>query len=488
MDPAKVNPMIIPMRFLTLSLITTLAILLIVSVESRPSAAQGRASASLAEFASKLSKRYDVEVLIDPDLVVVGESIAVDTSRGIDKALDQLTARLPQAAWRQVFRPASGDKVDDAVSLADAARLIDDMAVQSVLVDDVSRRRSVSLEKDLPLKPEILASRQSQEPKTYLVYRTRSAAGEPSQTETRFRNIQQELKSLLQSAPNLGATATESSMLWWTGLAPADLKPLMEKMGAAGSQAWDHVEAGQRDTMIQQFLQTARRAAADIQAAPRDAGRVAAEDHNYRDELQAIAAVIGARFNVKFPVDPAMYLTVRPETPAKTLDLLPAVAKLMAPLAGTQWRRVTVRTRPGNARSEVGGLARFVRFCDRTDYKALAFVDPRTGHAAVLRQLPGATAAPVRDQGSELYLLYAASAADSGQPVAPAERLADLLKRQQQEMLTMNGEQFGRTMEQELRDWQNMGAQDRQSVLSLPMMAGLMAVWMPRQAKERTGQ
>jgi hypothetical protein len=366
--------------------------------------------------------------------------------------------------------------------------MIDSVAVQSLWVEDVVRRRSVSLEKDHALPVATSAAAVSSGAKTYLVYSTKHSGGEGSLSSARFLNAQRELRALLESAPNLRAKATESSMLWWKDMEPTALKSLVGKLGAAGNQVWDHVEAGQRESMIQQFFQTAQQAVAEIQAMHGDTGQSAVSVHNYRGDLERIAAVLGTRFHARIVVDPAMFLTVRPEAPVKSPDLHTAIEKLMTPLAGTQWRRVTIRQRLNDPMLDAARLSRFVRACDLKNDGDITLVSTHSSRADVWRRTLRGEPAPIGDGISTVYLLYAASADDSGVPMPPSERLAGLLARQQQAMLQMDSGQFGSAMEHEVQGWQTLAAPSRQASFSLPMMAGLMAVWMPRQAKERAGK
>lgn len=466
--------------------IAPFAVLAALFLGGSPCRPQAGNLASLADFASKLSRQYHDTVLVDPALTVVGGSIRVDASRGIETALDQLTASIPQSKWRRVIAPDTVYPECDAADLADAARTFESMAAQSILVEDVVRGRTMLLEHDVP-KATVLYTTPLKAAPVYLVYSTRSSTSVKSPRPAQFKNTGREIQAILGAAPDLGAKATEASMLWWRDLDPATARPLIEKLGAAANHAWDELDAGQRDSMVQQFVQTAQRAVAELQAAPRNASQGPAAPHNYRDELEAIATSLGSRFTVPCPVDPAMFLTVQPMRPAEPTELCSVIGRLMTPLPGTSWRRVTLRDKGTQTRLDVRALARFVRYCDRQSEPLLAFVEPSSGTGTVLRRVKTAPNGSA-DASRVLCLLYAASVGDSGAATAPADHLADLIRQEQQMMLTMDSGQLGRAMAQRVQAWQAMDATDRATAMSQPLMAGMMAVWMPRMAKERTGR
>ena len=86
-----------------------------------------------------------------------------------------------------------------------------------------------------------------------------------------------------------------------------------------------------------------------------------------------------------------------------------------------------------------------------------------------------------RDQ--PVYLLYSMTPAAHGG--TPLERFADLQRRQIGLMLQMSPDQMAHSMKQVIRTFQAADDVTRARLMGLPVMAGMMAVWFPQEAKER---
>jgi len=54
-------------------------------------------------------------------------------------------------------------------------------------------------------------------------------------------------------------------------------------------------------------------------------------------------------------------------------------------------------------------------------------------------------------------------------------------------MLAMEGNQIAQVMGQGVQSWQNLDADGRERMMGLPIMAGMMATWLPIRAKELKG-
>ena len=85
-----------------------------------------------------------------------------------------------------------------------------------------------------------------------------------------------------------------------------------------------------------------------------------------------------------------------------------------------------------------------------------------------------------------LHLLYNATPSARGGTLE--ERVADLQRQQIVWMLQMSSEQMAHTMEPVVRSFSAADPETQARLMSLPSMAGLMAVWFPREAKESGGE
>jgi hypothetical protein len=86
-------------------------------------------------------------------------------------------------------------------------------------------------------------------------------------------------------------------------------------------------------------------------------------------------------------------------------------------------------------------------------------------------------------QDQPIYLLYSTTPGAGGGTLLA--RFADLQRRQIGLMLQMSPDQMSHSMDQVIRTFQSADDDTRARLMGLPVMAGMMAVWFPREAKER---
>ena len=118
----------------------------------------------------------------------------------------------------------------------------------------------------------------------------------------------------------------------------------------------------------------------------------------------------------------------------------------------------------------------------------VAVEDPAGRQVSLLRPEPAPERPDATIPGLDkqpVYLIYSAEGgAKSGTP--PEEQYAKLQRAQMQTLVRMTPDQLTGAMENAVEMWQTGDAGQRGRVMALPVIAGMMAVWMPRAAKERS--
>jgi hypothetical protein len=463
------------------------AVLSLLSVASASHGGQRKGPATLSQFGADLSRRYQATVLIDPELSIIGDAVRIDSSAGLEATLDRLTGKLPRSAWRRVYLPRTGPEPSPA-RLAASVRALDGISLQAITIENRVSGREATLLKDVSVRTVEAGELRSGEFRPqpiYLVY-SESSTSDGMSARERFLKEQEELAALTEGSPELQNALTAQSMLWWQRLDPADLRPLMEKVGKSGAQAWDSVDSGQRQEMMNQFFSVAQRAAAadransGTQPVTRRAGV-----QNYANELIRLAAGLARANAAEIIVDPSIFVTIPPRASATGTALEPALTALISPLKGTSWRRVRLQTKAEAAPPNGRALGSVARTLEKMTPRSLIIENSRTGRAVVyIKDQPAVR--PASDAGR--YLIFAEYATQSGTPIDPADAVMALAQKQQAGMLAMDDSQFTSAMTETVQQWQSLDAPGRSRALSLPMMAGMMATWMPRHAKETAGK
>src|ERR1051326_6196078 len=104
--------------------IATIAVLTGCPGSDGPAAGQAQANRTepddaLSRFATSLSRRFDTNVLVDPEIVIIGDSVHLDTSTNIERVLDQFTHQVPNTVWRRVYITEK-NRISGPVALASA--------------------------------------------------------------------------------------------------------------------------------------------------------------------------------------------------------------------------------------------------------------------------------------------------------------------------------------------------------------------------------
>jgi hypothetical protein len=203
---------------------------------------------------------------------------------------------------------------------------------------------------------------------------------------------------------------------------------------------------------------------------------------------RALAAALTDRYGAPFLIDPALLLPASPALPSAELPVDEALAVLLSRLPGAAGRRVYLPVAPEKRRPSAEKLAEAARGLDELAPFSLLIESPAAKRATLyLKDQPAAALSRLTEQGrlsdQPLYLLYSIAPAARG--ATPEEQAADLQRQQIGLLLRMSPEQMAQTAEPVIRAFSGADPETQARLMSLPAMAALMAVWMPRAAKER---
>lgn len=159
-------------------------------------------------------------------------------------------------------------------------------------------------------------------------------------------------------------------------------------------------------------------------------------------------------------------------------DLLPGAAGRRVYLRDVRPKRLPVPDR----------LAAAAREMDELAPSSLLVENVAAGRAALyLKDQPKALLPQLIEQGrlgdSPLYLLYSTTPAARGGSLE--ERVADLQRQQLGMLLRMSAQEMGDVVAAVIQEFSSADPETQARLMGLPAMAGLMAVWLPREAKER---
>jgi hypothetical protein len=203
--------------------------------------------------------------------------------------------------------------------------------------------------------------------------------------------------------------------------------------------------------------------------------------------LKAVTAALADRYAAVFAVDPALFVAVPPETPDADLPIEQALEVLVTPLAGAVWRRIHLpeaQIRELRRAHVVEKLATAVRTLEGLECGDMVLEDAEKRRNTLYRRHAAAAEGEPAEPGTRpVYLLYSTAPAARGHTLG--ERFADLQRQQMALMLQMGPDAMAGAMAHLLQAYEAADSATRTRLLGLPVTAGLMAVWFPREAKER---
>jgi hypothetical protein len=456
-----------------------------------PGASTG-APGPLRQLAERLSRRWEVVVLVDPAVPRMSLREIPADDLPAEQALDLALASHRRIAWRRVLLPSGQGGLPSVEALAAAARAAEQPGMGSLVIEDAQAKQLTAYLKDQPLSPAdkgVPEKPRSKSIPLYLVF-SRVTPPDGDAPAQQFADLQrQQLELPVQPQHRALAMVQVAQLL---GAMPrADMEAFANRTLHAGMPLWESTPPEQRQEMIQQTLQLMKAFDAGIQ---RDAARAAVPSRPVstaparRSDPKALAAAMAERYQVTVLVDPALPMASPVSLPARDAPMEEALAQIAAALPGSAWRRVYLPEAQRKRLPSAAKLATWVRTLERLETGSLALQDPAARHEISYRKdEPAASLTSLRRQGGlaeqPIYLLV--STTPSARGGTPEERLLDLQRQQIGLMLRLSPEQMGQSMARAIRAFPSADAETRSRLLGLPAMAGLMATWMPRAAKER---
>jgi hypothetical protein len=457
----------------------------------------------LQRIAASLAERWKARVLIDPAIAPGARPARLDPDLPIDQALDAAVAPLRRVTWRRLYLPLSpSDTLPPVEALATAARTLEQPEPGSLLLEDPAAQRVTGCLKGLAITPSMEAmARQAKLDRqpVYLIFSTMPSP-EQSTSPSRIADLQRQQMEL-PLPPERQALAMAQMVRLLQAMPPSDRAAFASRTLAAGMRLWDSTPQAQREEMIQQSLQLmqafgappdSRTAGGDggvarppLRSAPEAASPPRTEPPG---DTRSLAAALTTRYGTPFLVDPSLLFSGPAALPAADLPAEKALAALAHRLPGAAGRRVYLPEARQKRLPSPERLAAVVRGLDEMVPFSLLIENPGRERATLyLKDQPSAFLPMLIEQGQlserPLSLLYSRTPAARGDSVE--DRVADLQRQQIGLLLRMSPEELTQAAETVIRSFPTADADTQSRLMGLPAMAGLMAVWLPRETKER---
>lgn len=447
----------------------------------------------LRQVAAALAARWKVEIVVDPTLVPSRSPRIPADDLPIDQALDAALAPLRGVTWRRVHLMLDPkEALPPPETLSAAARALEQPPVGALLIENRLTKRGTLYLKDQPVSTALQAigvhGKPVLEPIT-VIYGT--AAGRDSGTpERQFADLQRQ-QMQMEVPPEQRALAMVQMLQLMQAMPPASREQFAQRTLQAGMRVWESTPPEQRQEMIRQTVQLMHA----FDAAPRGAGNPAGRPAPHPDgpapappQGEKLAAALAARYDGLFLAEPALPLSPPVELPDAALPVDKALQAVTAAQPGIAWRRLSLTEAQLKRMPSTAGLAAAVRTLETLEAGSLLLENPATQRGTLyLKDQPLSTLAPALEAARfaerPVYLLYTTTPAARGGTVL--ERFADLQRQQMGMMLQMGPDQMTRSMEQAIQTFQSGDDATRARLMGLPVIAGMMAVWFPQEAKER---
>jgi hypothetical protein len=441
-----------------------------------------RASTHLTELqriADSLGKRYHATVLVDPAIVLRTAPTAPDKSLTVEKAMEAVTTSVKEVVWRRVYLlPSQTSFASIPAKMAALARALEHSEPRSLVITHPKGPFTAEIRTAAPNNTGANAI------PVYLFYSATAAADGRTIDEV-FADLQkQQWEMMSHMTTDQMTNPMLQAMQMWGNLDKDTLERLATPLMQAGFQVWDKTPPQQRQQMMEQGMQVLM----TVGGGPNGAGGERRMPRNYLQELKAITNALEKRDNVEIFVDPLMFLSIPPKAAVAALDLDASLDAIVKPLKGVEWRKVYLpaSTAPFSALK----LSAKVRALEQQGQPNIILEEPLLQRMTLFTKKPEAPEdlpallAAHQFSAKPVYILY--SAAPGGDGGSPLEaRYADLQRRQMEMLFNMSADQLGQAMEEGARLYQGGDAGSQMRSMSLPIMAGMMAIWFPRAAKER---
>lgn len=457
----------------------------------------------LEQIARDLGDRWQAQVLVDPAIRPSRQPRGT-SAPSLAEALDALAVPMKGVTWRRVC-PASGraSRVQ-AEDLAAEVRMLDRISFSLLGIEHVASGRWSVFAKQRPLGFGARFGSPGARPEgeaVHLLYSTTATAEEGS-LPLRMASLQrQQLATRVSDAAQPLAYARMVQVI--QALPPADREIFARRTVEASLQTWASTPEEQRGQMIQQtfgLLQqlgvvgpgegrpaapSTSRAVVPAPAAP------PAKERRCLAELRAWGTELSRRHGVPIVIDPEIFVAQPPRREVGELPAEQAIAALVNSLPGVAWRRVYL-SEADRARIETPrvaeALAADVRRLELHEGESLEVEQVREQRAtSYVRHRPVTARFAAEKEaagfGKEaVYVVYSTTPSARGETAEA--RFADLQRQQIGLMLQMSPSQMGQAMQQLIDGYGSLDPAAQKRMLGLPLMAGMMAGWLPRQAKE----
>lgn len=443
------------------------------------------ASPTVLEAARQMEARKGAKIVVDPILAERALTGGWDLDTPIAACLERLCGRLRDADWRQVELPGA-EPEPDSEKLAALVRALASQRL-SASIETEQRGRFAALSRRTlgsPGRPEAGAGSQG----IYVLFSTALPADGLTVGE-RFGVRQRELAALAASLPPEQRT---NPMLAWANLVrnhdPATLERAMTPMAAAATRTWEQVDAGERESILSDSMDVMKRfgsgAGGTASAEPEPTARAGGRN------LAPAAKTLSDTHHVTVLVEPAARTRRVPGGSIVAVTADAALDELVRRLPSMAWRRVYLVGDGELGQAQVRDLCDEARFA-RAAMPPWLRVEGDTS-VLVTRLDEGADpvgfAARLAAMGFRAEPVYLVFDRYAGAALDPSARYAALVQQQTEAMMAMNADQLTEAFDQAVQMYRGSQGAARLDVAGLPSMAGMMAIWFPRAAKERASK
>jgi hypothetical protein len=437
--------------------------------------AQSPRSVTVGAVVVSLAAKHEVTIVLDPSLSAGSLPQGFTPETTVTRSLDLLSARVKEANWQRIQLPKNATRAD-AERICAEVRAVVGTTARPFAVEDHSRKRTVIVSG--------LATSDSESKNIYVIF-DRTLPADGLTNSDRFAQMQREMMDLMSGLP---PEQRSNPMTAWVRVLQSSDKSTIETelrpMSDAGMKMWNQASPGQRQDMMRDGMQVMSRYGS---GAPNPSGPSANTKHNYRPQLVDIAGRLSKRFDTQILVEPSLNLGTLRQILGEDENIEAALKALVEPLHGVEWRRVYLTKSVEITRAYVNALAADVRRTTGVRETHLSVSQRDAESSVTIKSVPAMDAPRMSALGlseKPVYLIYSRFAPMEGDALSQYEHL---LASQMRSLMSMNADQLADAMDQAMQSYQNGEAANRLDVMGLPVMAAMMATWMPRAAKEQAG-
>ncbi len=448
------------------------------------------APANLAKYLDVLAQRYQVRIVLDPEIEAPATLVKAEKSVTLTAALTDLTRQMKHAVWQRLSLKREAELPSPA-KLAAAVRALNRLTQAELLVES-SGKKSGALLLSLPRSrtPEAQQEIDLLDPKpVYLLYNTALPADGKTAVERIAESQQQQGKLLAQLPPAQRPNPARLGMQVMQNLMATAREAALHATGEAGLAAWQNTAPDTRDAMIQHFIKTVQ-SGPPLDSAPTaapDAGATAPQNH--LDTLREIAAILAKRYDIRILIDPTLFVPTSPTRPSNEKTLIQALDLLTQSIPDSAWH--AVYQKPPTAASpapSARNLSATMRLLDHMPPALLHLENAASRQSVTLQSDLTTTEFPAKLTAHHFavrptYILYATQE-ETDPSLSVAQRLEQLQRLQMEQLLNLNSTQMNQVMTDALAQYSSGTAETSDQIMHMPIMALLMGTWFPQQAKE----